>query len=135
MQSFIPNAFRWPADRNRVLGLLNDYRAAGHVFCEPHLWRFLMLVSSRLWKPEREAQIWTDPAGRIAAFAMLNSREPNGANFGLEHMIQPDLTREPESQTVLQDMILSWATSHLQQTALNQQQELTLYISVPEITN
>jgi hypothetical protein len=62
------------ADNEQVVELLVIYRAATRVEVYPTAWRLRLLLTSRVWKPTRDTQLWEDASGQMVGFTMLSRR-------------------------------------------------------------
>ncbi|HEY7833321.1 MAG TPA: GNAT family N-acetyltransferase [Ktedonobacterales bacterium] len=76
-------------DQLATLDLLLAARLATRVDRYPTLWRLELLLTTRLWDPERDAQVWLDNASAMIGFALLTSRQPNSDSYGLECIVHP----------------------------------------------
>jgi len=94
-----------PSDITAVRRLLLTYR--GHGFLNHSLtkYRLDLLIDSRLWEPERDAQVWEDTHGQIVGFAMLNRRRKESTTLGLERIVHPTDSGLAADQ-------LAWAAQH-----------------------
>jgi mycothiol synthase len=91
-------------DWQQVADLLIAYRTRGYINRYPTIWRLHMLMTSRLWEPERDARLWEDATGRVVGFAALTRRQKQGRGIGLERILDPDA-----DQPALSVAQLEWA--------------------------
>ena len=76
-------------DRERLLELLLIYRAATDIRLYPTIWRIQLLLTSRVWQPEKDTQIWKNKAGQIIGFVMLWRRKPDSDYIIFDGFIHP----------------------------------------------
>ncbi len=92
MNASSDRAFAPELDQEAVRALLLDWRVAGHLDRYPTLWRLGVYLTSRLWKPERNAHVWLDQYRNIVGFALLWQRAADTRWRALERIIHPGLT-------------------------------------------
>jgi ribosomal protein S18 acetylase RimI-like enzyme len=112
-------------DQKQLVDLHLAYRVASSVFVYPTTWRLRLLLTSRVWEPERDTRLWQDISGRIMGFAMLWSRRPENNYIVLDHFVHPDFVTED-----LVDEMLIWGVNRAQTIAEERGLDLTLYTSV-----
>lgn len=93
-----------PGDRERMIALLVSYRAAGYIERYPTVWRFQLLLDSRVWDTGRDVQLWENHRGELAACALLWKRRPDDTVYALERVFHPDV-----GETSLPASVLNWA--------------------------
>jgi hypothetical protein len=71
MEIFTSRPYSVQTDRMRVEDLLLAYRVATCVDSYPTIWRFRLLLSSRVWQPAHDTCIWEDGAGRIVCGSIV----------------------------------------------------------------
>lgn len=82
-------------DRRAVLDLLTRARAAARYDRYPTTHRLDLLLTSRLWEPERDARVWYDDASdRLVGVALLWRRSLEHRNVTLEAFADPDAPPE-----------------------------------------
>src|SRR5690242_14345691 len=85
-------------DRERDVDGVLDVRRGWHATAQqdryPTARRLRLLISSRLYAPERNARLWTDGQdgqdGRVVGFAMLNQRSEGNPSVGLTAIALPE---------------------------------------------
>jgi ribosomal protein S18 acetylase RimI-like enzyme len=112
-----------PGDQDRMHRLLITYRTAGYVARYPTLWRFQLLLDSRVWDTARDVQIWEDDQGRMQACALLWKRRPDATGYTLERIVQPD-----PADTHLHPAVLTWAMERIMAEADARRTALTLAV-------
>jgi mycothiol synthase len=96
MDAYVERAFDRERDLDGVLDLRRGWRAMAHADRYPTARRLQLLISSRLYEPERNARVWVsgrdgqDTDGRVVGFAMLNQRSEGNANVGLIAIALPN---------------------------------------------
>src|SRR5512145_3350589 len=103
-------------DQNRLMDFWLDYRAASDVRMYPTIWRIRLLLTSRVWKPEKDTQIWENEAGQIVGFAMLWRRQPASSYVVLEHFARPGFVTDE-----LLGAILQWGDRRANEIAKEQE--------------
>jgi ribosomal protein S18 acetylase RimI-like enzyme len=87
------------------------------------LWRFRLLLTSRVWEPDHDIRVWENTIGQVVGFAMLWQRQRNDDYLVLDQFVHPSHKNE-----VIFDEILSWAIERTQ--TLTIQQTKAIQISV-----
>jgi mycothiol synthase len=93
MGVYSESAFDRERDVDGALDLRRGWRAAAHADRYPTARRLRLLISSRLYEPERNARVWVDGQdadGRVVGFAMLNQRSEGNPSVGLTAMTLPE---------------------------------------------
>jgi GNAT superfamily N-acetyltransferase len=109
-------------DQEQILDLLLAYRLTTDVKAYPTIWRFRLLLSSRVWEPERDTRVWQDEPGRAIGFAMLWRRRPEDSNLVLDYFVHPGYDREG----LISD-VLTWGIRRAREIAKEKQRPLTLF--------
>src|SRR5215470_16995720 len=91
-------------DHHHVDDLLLVYRAATRLDVYPTIWRLHLVLSSRVWEPAYDTQIWEDTTGHLVGFALLWRRHLDDTYLVLEQFVHPRY-----ATTALADAILRWA--------------------------
>jgi mycothiol synthase len=95
-------------DLELAIALLREQRAAATSERYPTVRRLELLLSSRLWEPERDARFWVDEAGQIVAFAALTSRQREASGADLERIVHPSV-RDAHLDAAIVDWAQEWA--------------------------
>ncbi|HLZ59904.1 MAG TPA: GNAT family N-acetyltransferase [Ktedonosporobacter sp.] len=111
-------------DLELVTDLLLTYRAAGHVSRYPTVCRLQLLLSSRLWEPERDAHAWEDSDGKLVGFAFLARRQRENVGSGMDLIIHPDLLN-----SLLPYEMLNWVEQRARERANECQLALPISVS------
>jgi ribosomal protein S18 acetylase RimI-like enzyme len=112
------------ADHERVVELLVNYRAATRVDVYPTAWRLRLLLTSRVWEPTRDTQLWEDVSRQMVGFAMLWRRRSDDPHLILNRCIHPEHT----TGDLIRQM-LAWANQRATALAAERATQLTLYAS------
>lgn len=100
-----------PGDLEAVLALLSAWRTAepfDRLAAYPTPRRLDLLLTSRLWEPERDARIWVDAAARPIGFVALWSREREDGWRSMEGpFVHPAIVGT--EQVLLKDAMVVWA--------------------------
>lgn len=113
----------YATDQGRLAGFWLDCRAVSDVRKYPTIWRTRLLLSSRVWNQEKDAQLWENQAKELVGFAMLWRRQAASPYVVLDYYLHP---REANSE--LFSKILEWGDGRANQIAQEQGTELTSYI-------
>jgi ribosomal protein S18 acetylase RimI-like enzyme len=109
-------------DRERLTDFLLAYRAAMDVRLYPTIWRVRLLLSSRVWQPEKDTRIWEDESGQIIGFMMLWSKQPKAAYIVLDGYSLPQLTPE----NLLTDMF-EWGDERAKAIGVKRESSITVF--------
>lgn len=120
-------AYRGSADLERVIAGRVAYPARAHRERYPAVGRLRLLVASRLYEPERNARVWEDAEGHVAAFVALLQREARSARLSLERIVDPSAYEHR-----LGDETLAWALGRLREIARELGEPVTLDVTVGE---
>lgn len=112
-----------PDDRKRVIKLLLSYRTAGYVTRYPTIWRFQLLLDSRVWDTKRDVQLWEDDQARLVACALLWKRRPEHTHYALERILHPEAL-----ETSLSASVLDWAIARTTAEAAEKHVQITLAV-------
>jgi mycothiol synthase len=110
-------------DQDQVEDLVLAFRIATRVDIYPTLWRFRLLLTSRVWDPNQDVRVWETRSGHIVGFAMLWRRQPDDVYVVLDQFVHPSHKRD-----VLFEEILTWAIQRTQ--ILTTQQTASIKISI-----
>jgi mycothiol synthase len=111
-------------DQKRLIDFWLDYRAASDVRMYPTIWRIRLLLTSRVWKQEKDTQIWENELGQIIGFAMLWSRQPTSSYIILDSFVHPIFATDE-----LLSAILKWGDLRANDIAKGQEAALTVYVT------
>jgi mycothiol synthase len=111
-------------DLDSLMDLWLAYRAAMDVRLYPTIWRIRLLLTSRVWEPQKDTQIWENEAGEISGFAMLWRRYPDSPYLVLEGFIRPGC----DTQALISAM-LQWGDRRAREITIPKQTSLTVYAS------
>lgn len=117
-----------PRDLDAVLALVSAWRTVApfdRLGSYPTVRRLDLLLTSRLWEPERDARIWEDVTGRPIGFAALWSRERAVAWRAMEGQFVDPAIQGPETIR-LEDAIVSWAKQRMGEFGLQKGEPLAL---------
>lgn len=102
-------------DLEAVLALLSAWRTVepfDRLAAYPTPRRLDLLLSSRLWEPERDACIWVDAVGQPIGFATLWSREREDGWRSMEGpFVHPAVVGA--ERVLLEDAIVGWAKQRM----------------------
>jgi ribosomal protein S18 acetylase RimI-like enzyme len=102
-------------DQAQVEDLVLAFRVATRVDIYPTIWRFRLLLTSRVWEPDQDVRVWEDRSGHIIGFAMLWRRQPDDDYVVLDQFVHPFYKHE-----ALFEEILAWAIQRTQILATQQ---------------
>jgi mycothiol synthase len=111
-------------DQQRLIDFWLDYRAASDVRMYPTIWRIRLLLTSRVWKQEKDTQIWENELGQIIGFAMLWSRQPISSYIVLDNFVHPKFATDE-----LFSAILKWGDLRANDITKGQEAALTVYVT------
>lgn len=114
-------------DEEYVVKLLVEARAKTNVERYPTVWRLRLLLDSRLWEPERDAQIWVGENNELAGFALLSRRNRESPSTGLEWIVSPHI----ENSSLLVQM-LEWAQMRTLEIARERGVAISLSLALGE---
>jgi mycothiol synthase len=114
-------AYTGTSDLHSAIVLLREQRAAAKSERYPTVRRLELLLTSRLWEPERAARFWVDEAGRVVACAALTSRGREMPGASLERVVQP-AARDAKLDAAL----LDWALERARERADERGEPFTL---------
>jgi ribosomal protein S18 acetylase RimI-like enzyme len=109
-------------EQKRLINFWLDYRTASDVRAYPTIWRIRLLLTSRVWEPEKDARIWEDASGQITGFAMLWRRQPTLPYIVLDVFSHPAFA----DKGIFLEM-LKWGTLRAHEIATEQKMPLTIY--------
>jgi ribosomal protein S18 acetylase RimI-like enzyme len=109
-------------DLPRLIQLLLAVRAESDVRLYPTIWRVRLLLTSRVFEPEKNTCIWENGRGEIIGLAMLWRREPAAPYLVLDIIIHPAW-----ASIDLGIKMLSWGCCRAGEIAVEQKTSLTLY--------
>jgi ribosomal protein S18 acetylase RimI-like enzyme len=112
-------------DRQRLVELLLAYRTVTDVRLYPTIWRVLLLLSSRVWSPEKDARLWEIADGKVVGFAMLWRRYITSPYLVLDWFVDPILSTDD-----LITAILAWGDQRAREIAAENNTPLKLYTSI-----
>jgi hypothetical protein len=124
MAALASRSYNAQTDHQRVEDLLLTYRAATRVDVYPTIWRFHLLLTSRVWQPALDTQLWQHASGHLVAFAMLWRRRPDDRYLVLEQFLDPR-----HATITLADAILEWATQRAKILAVQRATSITLVVN------
>lgn len=101
--------------------LLLCYRLATSVAVYPTFWRLCTLLTSRVWQPAADTQIWQNEAGDMVGFAMLWRRRPDSPYLVLERIIHP-----VQAESSLLKAMVAWAVQRAERIVAEQHSSITL---------
>ncbi len=116
-------------DQGRVEALVLAFRIATRVDIYPTLWRFRLLLTSRVWEPEQDIRVWENTEGQIVGFAMLWQHHRSNDYVVLDEFVHP-----AHKNGAIFDEILTWAIQRTQRLATQQAQAITISINAIEPT-
>jgi len=123
MENITSRSCDYIKDYKMLMDFWLDCRAASDVRKYPTIWRTRLLLSSRAWDQEKDAQIWEDET-KIIGFAMLWRRQATSPYTVLDCYLHPTLaTKELFAE------ILQWGDSRANQIAQEQKTALTAYVT------
>ena len=102
-------------DQKRLVDFWLDVRAASDVRRYPTIWRFRLLLTSRVWEPAKDSRIWENATGQIIGFAMLWRRQPTSSTIVLDSFTHPLFANE----SLLLE-ILRWGNQRAHELAAGQ---------------
>lgn len=111
-------------DQDQVEALVLAFRVATRVDIYPTIWRFRLLLASRVWEPAQDTRVWEDGAGHIVAFGMLWRRRRDDTYLALDQFIHPLYKND-----ALVDSILVWAIRRTQRVASEQATPIALTVN------
>lgn len=111
-------------DPKRLMDFWLDYRAASDVRMYPTIWRIRLLLTSRVWEPEKDTQIWENTSGQLIGFAMLWRRHQTSPYVVLDSFIHPKFVTQGIVRAVLE-----WGNNRANDMAKGQEGEFSVYVS------
>jgi ribosomal protein S18 acetylase RimI-like enzyme len=111
-------------DHDRLMKFWLDYRATSDVRMYPTIWRIRLLLTSRVWDKEKDAQIWENEAGEIIGFAMLWRRQPTSPYIAFNSFVLPKF-----SPNELFSRILQWGDDRVNEIAKRREGQFTVYVT------
>jgi hypothetical protein len=108
-------------DHQRVEDLLIAYRIATRIDRYSTLWRLHVLLTSRVWEPAYDTQLWEDANGQIVGFALIWRRRAEDTYLVLDQFVHP-----LNATTNLADAILTWAIQRGKTLAAQRASPVTL---------
>jgi mycothiol synthase len=121
MQQMSSRSYAEAGDLGLAIALLREQRTAAASERYPTVKRLELLLSSRLWEPERDARFWVDEAGRAVAFAALTSRQREASGASLERVVHP-AARDAHLDAAL----LDWALERARERQVERGEPFTL---------
>lgn len=115
-------------DLEQVLDLLLAYRLATSVKTYPTIWRLRLLLSSRVWDPERDTSVWFSHSGRLIAFGMIWRRHYEDVNLVLEYFLHPEFC----SASLIR-RVLEWGKQRAREIAKDWRKAVGLYAGEPAL--
>lgn len=109
MTTITNRAYQDQAHYHHLHDLLLAYRLATDVTVYPTFWRLRTLLTSRVWHPALDTQVWENEAGQMVGFAMLWRRRPDSPYLALEQIVHPLHVNE-----FLVTAMLHWANQRAQ---------------------
>jgi ribosomal protein S18 acetylase RimI-like enzyme len=88
----------------------------------PTIWRVRLLLTSRVWEPEKDTRIWENVSGQVIGFAMLWRRQPNSPYIVLDSFAHPAFV----SNNILKAM-LEWGDKRAHEIVLEKKASITVY--------
>ena len=117
-------------DLERVINLLIEARGRTSVERYPTVWRLRLLLDSRLWEPEHDAQIWVDDNDELVGFAFLSRRTQKSSSIGVEWIVRPHMV----ANNLLESM-LSWAQERVLEIARECNEAISLSLAIGKDEN
>ena len=111
-------------DQVKLMEFWLDYRAASDVRTYPTIWRLRLLLTSRVWQPEKDTQIWANESGQIIGFSMLWRRQLASSFIVFDSFVLPKFA----SRKLLLKM-LQWGDDRVNEIAKGQKGEFTIYLT------
>lgn len=111
-------------DLERLMNFWLKYRAASDVRRYPTIWRIRLLLTSRVWTPEKDTHIWESESGQIIGFAMLWRRHQTSSYIVLDGYIHPEFVTQEMVRAILQ-----WGDSRANEIAKEQDGEFLVYVT------
>lgn len=115
-------------DLDALTKLWLAHRVVTSVEIYPTIWRSRLLLSSRVWEPDRDTRVWLSLGGDIRAFAMLWRRSQTSPYIVLDYCVNPGAVTKELFQAVL-----DWGTRRTQ--AIANHQDITLSLFAQELRN
>jgi ribosomal protein S18 acetylase RimI-like enzyme len=112
----------YPNDQKRLIELWLAYRTASDVRMYPTIWRIRLLLTSRVWEPEKDSRVWQNASGQIIGFAMLWRRQPTSPYLVLDGFVHPLFATES-----LLSAMLQWGDQRAYDIVAEQKIPLTVY--------
>lgn len=111
-------------DQEPVADLLLAYRAATRIDVYPTIWRFRLLLTSRVWEPGYDTCVWEDAAGRMIGFAMLWRRRREDDYLVQYRIVHPAFVTDD-----LVDMMVLWGNQRAEAIAAERAVSLRLFVN------
>jgi len=113
-----------PEDQAALTNLWLAHRLATNIKVYPTIWRYRLLLSSRVWEPERDTRLWQSRNGDLLAFGMLWRRTPSSPYLVLDLCLNPFTSKDTLFRTGL-----DWGLRRAREIAWQTKTELTLFTS------
>lgn len=124
MENIISRSFDYPRDQARLIKFWLKYRAAADVRKSPTLWRMRLLLTSRVWAPEKDTQIWENESGQMIGFAMLWRRYQTSPYIVLDGYIHPESRTQEMARAILQ-----WGDSRAKEIAQSHAADFLVFVT------
>lgn len=111
-------------DQAKLMEFWLDYRTASDVRMYPTIWRIRLLLTSRVWEQEKDAQIWENEIGEIMGFAILWRRQLKSSFIALNNFVLPKFA----SNELLLKM-LQWGDDRVNEIAKEQAGQFIVYVT------
>ncbi|MCB8922770.1 MAG: GNAT family N-acetyltransferase [Ardenticatenaceae bacterium] len=113
---------KYAKDQKYLTDFLLEYRSANDVRLYPTIWRVRLLLTSRVWEPNKDVRIWQNSTGQIVGFVMLWRRRPNSPYIVLDGFAHPKfVTKE------LLMMMFEWGNKRAKDIGLEQHMNVTVF--------
>jgi len=109
-------------DKQRLMEFWLETRVASDVRRYPTIWRLRLLLTSRVWEPEKDSRIWENASGHIIGFAMLWRRHPTSPYLVLDSFAHPAYASENLFLKILQ-----WGIQRVHEIVKEQKIPITIY--------
>ena len=120
-----------PDDQSILTDLWLAHRLATNIKVYPTLWRYRLLLSSRVWDPQKDTRLWHSRDGDLLAFGMLWRRTPASPYLVLDLCHNPFTLKDTLFRTGL-----DWGLRRAREITTQTKTELTLFASTfDSITN
>lgn len=124
MENITSRPCDYQRDLQRLMNFWLKCRAASDVRRYPTLWRIRLLLTSRVWIPEKDTHIWENKSGQIIGFAMLWRRYQTSPYIVLDGYVHPEFVTQEIVRTVLQ-----WGDNRAKEIAQGQEDDFLVYVT------